>query len=51
MTNSGPNHYAVAAFIRFSYLVPTTVNHTLKKLLKKLPPTARDIYKDYYGHK
>jgi hypothetical protein len=41
--------YARAASRGFSYLVPTTVNATLKKLLKKLPSTARPIYKDYYG--
>jgi hypothetical protein len=41
--------YAMAASKRFSYLVPTTVNKTLKKLLKKLPSTARQIYKEYDG--
>ena len=48
MGSSQPIKYAKSASKGFSYLVPVSVQDALLKLLKKLPFTARDIYRKYY---
>jgi hypothetical protein len=42
-------YYSSSASKGFSYLVPYIVQNTLTKLLKKLPSSARPLYREYYG--
>jgi hypothetical protein len=42
-------YYSSSASKGFSYLVPYIVQTTLTKLLKKLPSSARPLYREYYG--
>jgi hypothetical protein len=41
--------YVMSASKGFSYLVPITVQPALVRILKKLPSTARPIYREWYG--
>ncbi|KAF1940211.1 hypothetical protein EJ02DRAFT_467572 [Clathrospora elynae] len=48
MATPDPSKYVMHASKGFSYLVTINVQVTLTALLKQIPPTARDIYREYY---